>query len=82
MAYCRWETGRSDVFVFATEHGLLCALCRLDGFKPRGTIYDGSLFRAREAMLQHLLLHREHGHLVPSTALAQIQAEIAAAEQP
>lgn len=64
MSYCRWGEAGSDVYVYDTGAGIVCA-CDLD-LPPL----------SRAAMRDHLIDHRRHGEHVPAFALERLTFEI------
>lgn len=63
MSYCRFGPN-SDVYVL---NGNECCGCKLG---------VASLFESKRYLLDHLILHIEHGHKVPRIAINRLLAEI------
>lgn len=69
MAYARWGCDGSDVYVFMdVTGGFTCCCCELVG-------ENRSNFATKGEMVEHLLKHREAGHVVPEYAIESIRNE-------
>lgn len=74
MSYARLSK-ESDVYVFASEHGVLhCHWCALGGD-------DATCYSVRK-MLMHLRSHRRAGHKVPQICIAWILLDALSLDRP
>ena len=75
VSYIRFGEGGSDLYVYSDGEQFHCCGCL---FKTRdtGDAFASAVFATREDILQHLLDHREEGHVVPDAAIERLQAEI------
>lgn len=92
MSYARFGDD-SDVYVFTAAEGLECCGCILqarqyveDSRHPLGGYLESvgeivpHVFRSNAMMIEHLMLHREKGHIVPERALERLRDPEDAAE--
>ena len=71
MAYARFRTEGSDVYVYEDWRGfLVCCGCGLSANKET----QSSL---RSEMIAHLKAHLDVGHKVPQSAFEELESEIA-----
>ncbi len=85
MSYCKLGAD-SDVYLYGSTigqdgpHVIICCACAL-ATEEDWRKYDGPLigpsftFRTRQDILTHLREHRRAGHLVPGTAVRQIEED-------
>lgn len=67
MSYARLGAG-SDVYVYASDGGVVCSGCLLDDAPD--PVLD------RRGMIEHLLAHRRAGDAVPAGAIDRLWAEL------
>ena len=71
MAYSRFRTDGSDVYILEDSRGFICCMrCSLNGELETRT-------NTRSEMLAHMEAHRKAGEIVPDYAFENLRAEIA-----
>ena len=72
MSYCRFGFD-SDVYVFESDRGYECCGCILKG----ESWLDGwNSVRTLGEMIEHLMLHKTKGHMVPDDVIETMREEI------
>jgi hypothetical protein len=71
MAYARFRSEGSDLYIYEDVHGyLVCMRCDLSESKETRT-------SSRKEMIEHMRAHVNAGHKVPQSAFVELEKDMA-----